>query len=235
MIIINEKFVQKLSGGSEMMDSFKGVKEGPYVVCGGKYLSQDKVLCAMAILSDMMDSGINLHSRSGGWKGFLRSLKFSEVVDVTRLPSLSFDDDKKYFKVKGEYYYGTSSQVMMKTKAKEKDVKEAELELVVKSDKKRRVLNAIKASKAFEEGDTAKIGSMVWAEAMGMEMRRGMSSQFKKDISKGCGELKYLDADEVLKEYTKDHLYFIGKGLGLDVTRKMTRPQLCQLIREELV
>jgi hypothetical protein len=195
-----------------------------------KYVANPNLI-RIAILKDITDvmGGIDPNSVKKTFEG----VKLKKVNDVT---SLKGGDDytEGVFHRKGKYYFGRRSQALDRTKGKEVEVVDSIRLFHAKTKQRKRIQTKVKTVGTFAAKNTADIGSMVWAEGMGSAMSAGMDSQFKKDIEKGC-DLSYKTADDVLKEYTVNHLYFIGKGMGLNVTRKMTRPELCQLIREELV
>jgi hypothetical protein len=78
------------------------------------------------------------------------------------------------------------------------------------------------------------IGSMVWAEHMGDFYAAGAKKKVRMPqkfrTAAACMEAQYQDSEGSIKQFTKDQLYFMGKGMGLPVTRQMTKQELCNLI-----
>jgi hypothetical protein len=75
----------------------------------------------------------------------------------------------------------------------------------------------------FKKGNTAKVGSMVWAEGRGRQYKDTKTKPFKS--ADECIAAKFEG-----KEYTKDQLYFMAKAMDLKVNRKMSKAELCYII-----
>jgi hypothetical protein len=83
--------------------------------------------------------------------------------------------------------------------------------------------------KAFKKGLDPKPGSMQWAQFMGEAYKMGMTKSVDK-IKKKCMTATYIDHKNEIQTYTRDHLYFMAKGMGLKPTRRMTKAEMCYLI-----
>lgn len=97
------------------------------------------------------------------------------------------------------------------------------------------VIPKVSVIRQFKKGDTALPGTMVWADAMGRFHREGgygLQSDLTKSVS-SCKESTFIGADKeghYIGKFTRDHLYFIAKGMGFKPTRAMKKAELCQLI-----
>jgi hypothetical protein len=84
-----------------------------------------------------------------------------------------------------------------------------------------------------KRGKEGKVGSMVWAEAQGKYYRRnGLPEKLR--TFRGCMNANFNTSRGVLPRYVqygKTHIYFIAKGLGLPVTRDMTKGELCAMLQ----
>lgn len=98
--------------------------------------------------------------------------------------------------------------------------------------------NVALAAANFNRGDTEAPGTMQWAYAMG-QFQRSHGVGLPRELKKDCMNAGYYvyglvgdsqQPEEVLMEYTKDHLYYIASGMGLQVTKDMNKAQLCSLI-----
>lgn len=81
-------------------------------------------------------------------------------------------------------------------------------------------------------------GSMKWAYMMG-QFQQSHGVGLPKELKNNCMNAEYYayalvgdstQPEEVLMEYTKDHLYYIASGMGLHVTKDMNKSELCSLI-----
>lgn len=84
----------------------------------------------------------------------------------------------------------------------------------------------------------AEPGSMKWAYMMG-QFQQSHGVGLPKELKNNCMNAGYYayalvgdstQPEEVLMEYTKDHLYYIASGMGLHVTKDMNKSELCSLI-----
>jgi hypothetical protein len=102
----------------------------------------------------------------------------------------------------------------------------------IERKRRRRLAARMRAFSAFSQIPKGKVGSMVWAETQGnFYARNGLPEHLKKSSS--CMNANYnISKSDLPKyvQYTKDHIYFIAKGLGLPATRAMTKAELCDLV-----
>jgi hypothetical protein len=93
----------------------------------------------------------------------------------------------------------------------------------------RRAMSKLKAVHNISSSASSDLpGSMVWAETQGRFIRDGFKNPFMPRSS--CLEATYVAPDGSVNTYTRDHLYFIAKGMGLPATRRMNKDELCDLM-----
>jgi len=83
--------------------------------------------------------------------------------------------------------------------------------------------------KGFDVGEKwGKPGSMQWAYMMG-EAMQSFPMDLKR-IAGNCMDARWEDTQGQLHVYTKDQLYYMAKGMDLDVTRNMKKQEICNII-----
>lgn len=70
-------------------------------------------------------------------------------------------------------------------------------------------------------------GGLQWANTQGHFDKHTKPRFSSRD---DCLNGTYEDADGLMKKYKKDQLYFYAKGIGVTVTRRMTKHELCAAI-----